>query len=347
MTKYTPYNQATSPTIYEIAAWTLMAFTLIFIVKFGLIPALLAGLLVYALVHILTPYIARSFPTKRPSKRAKLWAVGILVMVVIGLLALAGVALAAFLRSDSGSVTVLFAKMAQILEDSRRILPRWLLKYLPADAITFREQAAVWLRIHADELQVVGKEAGRAMAHIVLGMVIGGIVALRDAVAMDNFKPFARALACRSSLLSDAFGRVVFAQVRIAAINTTFTAIYLAIVLPLMGIHLPLVKTMIAITFIIGLIPVVGNIVSNTVIVIVSLSQSLSVAIASLLYLVIIHKFEYFLNARIVGSQIRANAWELLIAMLAMEAAFGLAGIVAAPIYYAYIKAELRERDLV
>lgn len=344
MTKYSP---ALPATIHEIAAWILTACILLFVVKFGLLPALLAGLLVYALVHILTPYIARSFPTKRPSKRAKLWAVGILVIVIISLLALAGVGLTAFLRSDSGSVTVLFAKMAQILEDSRRILPKWLLNYLPADAITFREQAAVWLRIHADELQGVGKEAGRVMAHILLGMVIGGIVALRDVTVMDNFKPFARALACRSSLLSDAFRRVVFAQVRIAAINTFFTAIYLAVVLPLMGIHLPLVKTMIAITFLVGLIPVIGNLVSNTVIVVVSLSQSLSVAIGSLTYLVVIHKFEYFLNARIVGSQIRANAWELLIAMLAMEAAFGLAGIVAAPIYYAYIKAELRQRDLI
>jgi predicted PurR-regulated permease PerM len=33
--------------------------------------------------------------------------------------------------------------------------------------------------------------------------------------------------------------------------------------------------------------------------------------------------------------------------MLLMEAAFGLAGIVAAPIYYAYIKSELRARNLV
>jgi predicted PurR-regulated permease PerM len=30
-----------------------------------------------------------------------------------------------------------------------------------------------------------------------------------------------------------------------------------------------------------------------------------------------------------------------------MEAAFGLVGVVAAPIYYAYIKAELRARDLI
>ena len=82
-------------------------------------------------------------------------------------------------------------------------------------------------------------------------------------------------------------------------------------------------------------------------IVVVSLSHSVGVAIGSLLYLVIIHKLEYFLNARIIGGQIRAFAWELLIAMIIMESIFGLVGVIAAPIYYAYLKAELRERDLV
>ncbi|MDP3140147.1 MAG: AI-2E family transporter, partial [Methylotenera sp.] len=312
-----------------------------------LLPALLAGLLVYELVHIITPYIARRFPSKKPSNRSKLWAVGILVAIIVSLLALAGAGLVAFLRSDAGSVTVLLAKMAQILEDSRKILPNWLLERLPADAHTFKEQATDWLRTHADELQVVGKEAGRVTAHVLIGMVIGGMLAIRDAVTMDHFKPFARALAERGDLFGDAFKRVVFAQLRISAINTAVTGLYLAVILPLMGIHLPLVKTMIAITFVVGLIPVIGNLISNTMIVVVSLSHSLGVAIASLLYLVVIHKFEYFLNARIVGGQIRANAWELLIAMLVMESAFGLAGIVAAPIYYAYIKAELRARDLV
>lgn len=340
-------NLQAPPSVNEISAWVLTAFTLFFILQFYLLPALLAGLLVYELVHIITPYIARRFPSKRPSNRSKFWAVGILVIVVVSLLALAGVGLVAFLRSDAGSVTVLLEKMAQIIEDSRKTMPSWLLEHLPADAIAFKEQATIWLRSHADELQVVGKEAGRVTAHILIGMVVGGILALRDAVVMDHFKPFARALAGRVSLFGDAFKRVVFAQLRIAAINTFFTAIYLVVVLPLMGIHLPLVKTLIAITFLVGLIPVIGNLISNTVIVIVSLSHSLSVAIGSLAYLIVIHKFEYFLNARIVGTQIRANAWELLIAMLVMEAAFGLAGIVAAPIYYAYVKAELRARNLV
>ena len=65
------------------------------------------------------------------------------------------------------------------------------------------------------------------------------------------------------------------------------------------------------------------------------------------MFLVVIHKLEYFLNARIVGAQIRAHAWEVLLAMLVMEVAFGLPGVVAAPIYYAYLKQELMDRGLV
>ncbi len=334
-------------TIHDKSAWILAAFALFFVVKFSLLPALIAGMLVFQLVHIITPYIAKRFPGKRPSHHSKIWAVGILVFIIVSLLGLAGVSLVGFLRSDAGSVTVLLAKMAQILEDSRKILPGWVLEHLPADAIAFKELATTWLRMHADQLQIVGKEAGRLTVHIIIGMIIGGIIALREAVIIDHYKPFARAMAERIHLFSDAFRRVVFAQIRISAVNTFFTAIYLAVVLPMAGIHLPLIKTMIAITFIVGLIPVVGNLISNTIIVVVSLSQSLGVAIGSLLYLVVIHKFEYFLNARIVGTQIRANAWELLITMLCMEAVFGLVGVVAAPIYYAYIKAELRARDLI
>ena len=79
----------------------------------------------------------------------------------------------------------------------------------------------------------------------------------------------------------------------------------------------------------------------------VALSVSLYVAIAALVYLIVIHKLEYFLNARIVGSHINARAWEILIAMLVMESAFGLPGLVAAPIYYAYLKNELAARHLI
>ena len=60
-----------------------------------------------------------------------------------------------------------------------------------------------------------------------------------------------------------------------------------------------------------------------------------------------IHKLEYFVNARIIGGQIHARAWELLLAMLVMDSAFGIPGVIAAPIYYAYVKDELSHRKLI
>jgi predicted PurR-regulated permease PerM len=110
---------------------------------------------------------------------------------------------------------------------------------------------------------------------------------------------------------------------------------------------MPLAKTLVVVTFVVGLLPVIGNLLSNTAITIAGLSVSLGLGVAALVFLIVIHKLEYFLNARIVGTQIRARAWELLIAMLVFEAAFGLPGLVAAPIYYAYLKSELEAQRLI
>jgi predicted PurR-regulated permease PerM len=207
--------------------------------------------------------------------------------------------------------------------------------------------AAAWLRANARELQVFGERAGGMLLHLLVGMIIGAMVALTDLRPTRELPVLSRALEQRVSRLGQSFRRIVFAQIRISALNTFLTAIYLVVILPLLGVNLPLVKTMILVTFVVGLMPVIGNLISNTVIVVVSLSVSLYAALGSLVFLVAIHKLEYFVNARIIGGQIHARAWELLLAMLVMDAVFGIPGVIAAPIYYAYIKDELRARGLV
>jgi predicted PurR-regulated permease PerM len=178
-------------------------------------------------------------------------------------------------------------------------------------------------------------------------MVIGGIVSLSEVSLGPASKPFAGALSRRIFMFHLAFRRIVFAQVRISALNTFFTWLYIVVALPVIGIHLPFAKTLVALTFVVGLIPIIGNLISNTVIVIVSMSISLGVAISSLIFLIVIHKLEYFLNAKIVGAQINSKAWELLVTMIFMEAAFGIPGVIAAPIYYAYLKSELSEYGII
>lgn len=325
------------------AAWLLTGLALFLLLRLHLLPALLAGLLVYELVHLAAPLLER----RLSNQRAKLAAVALLAIGIVGAVSLAVAGSLAFFKSDAGSLTALVRKMAEIIDNSRQSLPDWLVASLPADGEAIRNGIVHWLREHAGEVQLAGKEAAVALAHILVGLVIGAMVALREVSAEVPMAPLATALAERARRLADAFRRIVFAQVRISAINTAFTALYLAVLLPLLGVHLPLTKTLIAVTFVAGLVPVIGNLISNVVIVVVSLAHSPQVALGSLGFLVVIHKLEYFLNARIVGAQISAKAWELLLAMLVMEAAFGLPGVVAAPIYYAYLKDELVSAKLV
>lgn len=308
-----------------------------------LLPALIAGLLVYALVHAIAPLLRKRLANHQS---ARFLAVALIASVVVGLVTLAGIALSSFLRGSAESLPQLLTRMAEIIETSRGRLPGWLGDYIPEETEELRRAIVGWLQSHAQAFQVAGMGLGRALAHILIGMVVGALLSLDVARAPHEQAPLAAALSERGHRLAEAFRRVVFAQFWISTINTFFTGVFLAGVLPALGVHLPFTKTLILITFVAGLIPILGNLISNTVIFVVGLSQSLFVALGALAYLVVIHKLEYFLNARIVGSHISARAVELLLTMLVMEAAFGIPGLIAAPIYYAYLKDELRSRGL-
>ncbi len=336
-------NERARAELPQIASWLLAALSLLLVLKAGLLAALYAGLLVYALVHLLAPRLAR----RLGSQPARLVAVAALGSVIVIALTAGIWAMLSFFFSDAGSLPVLLKKLADLIDESRSQIPRWLAAHLPPSAEALQQMLTSWMRAHALQATEIGQETGRVLVHILIGMVIGAMAALYDTTQVHRYRPLAAALHQRIVRLHLAFRQIVFAQVRIAAINAAFTGIFLAVALPLAGIHLPFVKTMILVTFVAGLLPVVGNLISNTVIVIVSLSHSLGIALVSLLFLVVIHKLEYFLNAKIIGTQINARAWELLTAMLAMEALFGIPGVIAAPVFYAYVKTELSAAGMV
>ena len=159
--------------------------------------------------------------------------------------------------------------------------------------------------------------------------------------------PLARQLFEKVTRFTDAFSRIAVAQVKISAVNTSLTGLYLLVILPMFGVRIPFGTTLVLLTFVCGLIPVVGNLISNSVITVLSLGVSVGTAIASLVFLVLVHKLEYLINSRIVGAETDSQAWEILMAIIIGEAAFGAGGIVIAPIVYAFIKGELRERGLI
>lgn len=327
----------------ELASFLLAGAALLLILHSGLLAALYSGLLVYALVHLIAPALS----SRMSNQKAKLTSVAVLGSVIVLLLTLVLWFPLAFFLSDDGSYPVLVKKMADLIELSRNQIPEWIADYLPESAEALQQTLTAWMREHAGQAKHIGEQTGRTVAHVIIGMVIGAMAALYDTTRIHHFKPLAAAMHKRVVNLHQAFRQIVFAQVQIAAINAVFTGVFLLLILPMAGIQLPFVKTMILVTFVAGLLPVIGNLISNTVIVVISLSHSLSTAGLALLFLVTIHKLEYFLNAKIVGTKINARAWELLSAMLVMEALFGIAGVIAAPVFYAYIKSELSHAELV
>src|SRR6187551_780126 len=328
----------------DIAAWIVVALALGLVIELHLLSGLLAGLLVFKLVDVLTPWLRlRALGRDGP----RVLAVTLIASAVIAALIGIGIGIATLFRNSGESVPLLLEKMAQIIEDARAILPAGLQAYVPEDSETLRRTIAEWLRANAGVLQLAGRGIGRSLAHILLGMVIGALLSMQKAAKPHERRPMTEEIARHASRMATAFQRVVFAQFWISLINTFFTWLYLGVILPMFGVDLPLVKILVALTFVVGLLPIIGNLLSNTAIVIVCLRQGLPVAMGSLVHLVVIHKLEYCLNARSIGSHINARAWELLIAMLVMEAAFGITGLIAAPIFYAYFKEEMREKALV
>lgn len=326
-----------------IASYIFAALFLLLVMRQGLLGALFAGLLMYSLIHLMAPLLGR----KISDARARMIAAGAIGLVLIAGMAVALWGVTVLLKTDASSLSHLFQKMADLIDTARGQVPAWLSERLPVDADAVREMLTSWLREHAADAQALGAEAGKSATRILIGMIIGVMVSLRDTMRPHFHRPFAAALLERASHLAEAFRNIVFAQVWISGINTILSAAFILIVLPMAGISLPFAKTIIAITFIAGLLPVIGNLISNSVLVLVALSISLGVALACLGFMVVLHKLEYFLNARIIGSKINAYSWELLIAMLVGESLFGLAGVIAAPVFYAYAKTELRARELI
>jgi predicted PurR-regulated permease PerM len=130
------------------------------------------------------------------------------------------------------------------------------------------------------------------------------------------------------------FATVMGAQLIISAINTVFTAIFV------IAMHLPYKVVVIGGTFLCGLLPVIGNLVSNTVVVGIGFTVSPRMALAALIFLVVIHKLEYLLNSKIVGDRIQTPLWLTLLGLIIGERLMGVPGMILAPVVLNYLRLE-------
>jgi len=332
----------------EIVAYAIVASGIFFVLWQHLVPAVIFGLTLYMILD----GVSSRMRGRMSHGVARPLALLVVALTTGAIITAAIMLMVMMLRRGAGNVPEMMEQMAEILGSVRLWLGGLGRQFIPemmTDAEEFKLMFMTWLKTHAQTLRAGGVWLGIGLVHMIMGALLAILVFFRRVTKHDAVDrgPLARHLVEKVDHFAHAFTRIAMAQIKISAVNTTLTALYLLVVLPLFGIHVPFATTLVVITFLCGLIPVLGNLISNTVITILSLGVSFGTAVASISFLVVIHKLEYLINSRIVGGETDSQAWEILLAILIGEAAFGVGGVIMAPIIYAFVKRELRDRGLV
>ncbi len=197
-----------------------------------------------------------------------------------------------------------------------------------------------------EDVTNVGRRVRTAAFQIVLliiGLVVAAGLFLNATWGTENdpntsrdslYATVVRELDVRARTFYHSFSRVIGAQIVISTINTVLTAVFL------IWSGYPYKTVLVAFTFLCGLLPIIGNIISNTLIVGVSFTISPDMAFIALIFLIAIHKLEYFLNSKIIGDRIRNPMWLTLIGLVLGEKLMGIPGMILAPVVLHYIKVE-------
>lgn len=121
------------------------------------------------------------------------------------------------------------------------------------------------------------------------------------------------------------FKQVMGGQIIISLINTLVSSVIV------FALHLPSPFLLISLIFFCGLFPVVGNLVSNTILTVIAfVSIGLWAAGVCLILLVVIHKFEYFLNSKIISGIVNLPMVVSLTSLVICEVLLGLIGLMLA-----------------
>lgn len=312
------------------ASYVLFAATMLLVAWFGLAPCVLAGLVSYMIMDLTERGLRRQGVRQRFAR----W--GALIMFAIMASALTWI-FVAFVR-------VGVARLPDLLDT---VLPRLTdlsdqFGYsLPVDnALELRDLLVTSAK---DNFGPISKASGlltRGFFQVIVGVFVAGMrfLSAPDSDSEANlFESMRMEFSARARLFVRSFELVVGAQVAISAANTILTAIFLH------AMDFPFKNFLILTTFVCGLIPIIGNVISNVVIVTAGLTISVKLATLGLIYLVVIHQLEYILNSRIIGGSIDTPMWVTLIGIVVGEAVMGVAGVLLAPALLHYVRAELRD----
>ncbi len=321
-------------------AYLSLIFALFIILQFHVTPAVLAGLLGY----VVTKNIMIRIHVNFPNLKLKDQTVG-LIIGSLSLVALIGV-IACVVKALSGDNSLeLLTTLVNTLNQAKQFLPEAIINYIPDSISEAKEYLLNTFKSNINLFAAFGQNTLNLLLLILIGWLIGILIACKGEKKETN-STFIDTWLTLWLKLSESFRFVVFAQVKVAAFNSSIIAIFLFIACPIIGWNIPYSKTLILLTFLCGLLPIIGNLIANSVTFIIALTVSLPAAISALVISMLIHKLEYLIISKSLGADIGSDVWELLIVLFAGEVLFGTSGLVFAPILYAFFKKEMSSGKL-
>jgi len=312
---------------HRLASYVLFALFFAAAIAFHLGPALIAGLFAYSILdlsHRLCARRMRVFTSKMSA-------------VILFLVVAAGMSwtMAHFLRQSFSTLPALITTtLPRLIE----IAGRWGVELPFENLDELRRALGEALKENVGGVTQVSGLVTKGFFHVLLAVVAAVLAFLSPRQEVNRSTQYGALRAEfdeRIRRFLESFERVLGAQVAISAINTTLTALFL------LFLSFPYAAFLIPATFILGILPIIGNILSNTIICAAALTLSLRHAVLALIFLVVIHKGEYFLNSRIIGTSIRVPMWQTLLGILVGEVVMGIPGIILAPAILHYVRREL------
>ncbi len=315
-------------TTAEKISYALMTLILLAVIVFHMGHVVLAALFSFMFME----FFFRAARTRVPCTAAR-W------LAAVGFIITAGVVTYIFLRFIKQTLLTLPDIVEVALPKVMALAQNYGLELPFANFQDLREFANNKILVNALSITKASTLLTQEVFHMVIGIVaavlyfVAGKTPKYEANLFDAVRKETN-LRIRRFVYS--FEKVFGAQILISSTNTVLTALFLYLTaMP----HFAFLTTM---TFIIGIMPIIGNIITNTVITITALGVSLNQALLALGFLIFIHKLEYFLNSKIMGSSVNLPMWQTLIAILIGNTIMGIPGIMLSPAILHYIKTELQ-----
>ena len=318
----------------EATGWLVLLGLVALFVFLGLLKFLVFLLFMRLIVDLLVhgpgnrlPFISR-----------KVLLYGVYVLVAGGIVLAVALVVPPFLSDAPDYLRNLDANLDRKLTD---LFTSWDIAISAGD---LKLRAIEWGREHVGQSFDVARRTGANVVLLVVAFVITFLIAhdrishprAVQAQPEDLWRFLSRFLGQKVNAFYGFFRQVMAGQVIISLVNTALTFGLLV------ALHLPHKVVLTVLVFVFGLLPIVGNLISNTLICVSAfLWAGVVEVLVALAFLVLIHKLEYFLNGKIIGDLVKLPMSITLLGVIVGEALFGVSGMILSIPLILFARAEL------